>query len=115
MEKLPDTWSIPGLFNAYLKTIPPHDLFSYIISPPSERIPVSLSTVPWILVPATLLLVMAYLARRPGTWLWRLALAPIAFTATIRTAFGYEWTNPEFNAYNFASGVLIFWRHYGVW
>ncbi|KAF8312218.1 hypothetical protein DL93DRAFT_2060213 [Clavulina sp. PMI_390] len=48
---------------------------------------------------------MAYLARRPGTWFWRLAIAPVAFVATIRTAFGYQWTDPMFNAYNFGSGL----------
>lgn len=100
--------TIPELFDAYLTTIPPHNLINYIITPPSERIPITLSSTKRTFIPFVLLFFMAYLARRPGTWVIRMAIAPVAFVATLRTAFGYQWMDPAFNAYNFGSGECYF-------
>lgn len=45
-------------------------------------------------------LFMAYLARRPNTYLIRLLLLPAVITATLSAAYGYAWTIPELNVYN---------------
>jgi hypothetical protein len=57
------------------------------------------------LVPLAHLYLMAYLARRPNTWLLRLAFAPLALYSTVRTAYLYHCIAPTLGAYNFGIGT----------
>jgi len=49
---------------------------------------------------------MAYLVRRPGTYLYRLALMPFTIWAVLRASFGYVWVNEEHGPYVFGQGEL---------
>lgn len=47
---------------------------------------------------------MAYLVRRPNTYLIRLLVLPSLVVTTLRACFGYMWMDPRLNVYNWAEG-----------
>ncbi|KAF8073735.1 hypothetical protein FPV67DRAFT_763048 [Lyophyllum atratum] len=49
---------------------------------------------------------MAYLARRPGTYLFRLLLVPITLCGIVASAYRFVWTIPELNVYNWGQCLL---------
>lgn len=67
----------------------------YVIPPPADRLPRSAETASYYLIPFILLLVMAGLARRPGTWALRLAIFPFAVAAVLRGAYGFVYLDPQ--------------------
>ncbi|KAF8312929.1 hypothetical protein DL93DRAFT_1211109 [Clavulina sp. PMI_390] len=77
-----------------------------IVPLPQDKIPITWSAVPIIFSPLPLMAFTAYLSRRPGTWLWRLAIAPFASLLTLRAGFGYHFPNPPYHIYNFALGLM---------
>ena len=76
----------------------------FLVPPSDQRILLSLETIPPTSIPFLLILFMAYLVRRPGTWLLRLAVAPIALIATLHVTYGYYWAEEYFNEYNWGMG-----------
>ncbi|KAF8312927.1 hypothetical protein DL93DRAFT_2204159 [Clavulina sp. PMI_390] len=81
------------------------NILRFVIPPLEEKILITWSALPVMSAPYPLMLLMAYLSRRPGTWLWRLAIAPFACMLTLRSAFSYYW-NPPFHIYNLALGLM---------
>ncbi|KAG5652878.1 hypothetical protein H0H81_003241 [Sphagnurus paluster] len=71
-----------------------------------ERIPVSLDTAPYPLIFYVPFVFMAYLARRPDTYLIRLLLLPITLCGIVAAAYRYVWTPPELNVYNWGQCLL---------
>ncbi|GLB38364.1 putative membrane bound O-acyl transferase family protein [Lyophyllum shimeji] len=49
---------------------------------------------------------MAYLARRPDTYLFRLLLLPAALCGIVASAYRFVWTIPELNVYNWGQCLL---------
>ncbi|KLO11802.1 hypothetical protein SCHPADRAFT_830503 [Schizopora paradoxa] len=48
---------------------------------------------------------MAYLVRRPNTWIMRVLLLPIVLVMAICSCYGYVWTDPRLNVYNWGEGL----------
>ncbi|KAG9103177.1 hypothetical protein FRC06_011877 [Ceratobasidium sp. 370] len=80
-------------------------LFRALVPAPTDRIPLTWTNSPLVILPIVPLLVLSFLARRPGTHLLRLAILPFAIWSTLSAAYTYEWVNPVYNVYNFASGL----------
>lgn len=57
-----------------------------------------------MILPLVPLLALSYLARRPRTQFLRIAIFPLVVWSTLSAAYTYEWMNPVYNVYNFASG-----------
>ncbi|KIJ54575.1 hypothetical protein M422DRAFT_200421 [Sphaerobolus stellatus SS14] len=83
-----------------------HSAFRSIIPKPEDRIPLTGQNWQRLLLPMPVVLLMAYLVRRPNTYLLRLSLLPFALVLLIRTGFSYVWENPSFSTYNFGNGVF---------
>ncbi|KAG8740469.1 hypothetical protein FRC10_004296 [Ceratobasidium sp. 414] len=80
-------------------------LFRVLVPAPKDRIPLTWTNSPLVILPIVPLLVLSFLARRPGTHLLRLAILPLAIWSTLSAAYTYEWVNPVYNVYNFSSGL----------
>ncbi|KAG9126539.1 hypothetical protein FRC07_003080 [Ceratobasidium sp. 392] len=80
-------------------------LFKTLVPAPHDRVPLTWTNSPLVILPIAPLLVLSFLARRPRTHLLRLAILPFAVWSTLIAAYAYEWTNPVYNVYNFASGL----------
>ncbi|CAE6440436.1 unnamed protein product [Rhizoctonia solani] len=80
-------------------------VFRVLVPKPEDRIPLTWSNSPLVILPVVPLLVLSYLARRPRTQFLRLAILPLAVWSTLSAAYTYEWVNPVYNVYNFASGL----------
>lgn len=63
--------------------------FRYIIPTPKDRLPHGSQNVGSYLTTLLLLVVMAGLARRQGTWSLRLAILPFAMFFVLRLSFGF--------------------------
>lgn len=53
------------------------------------------------------LILMSYLVRRPNTLLIRILLLPVVLLTAIRSCYGYMWTDPRFNVYNWGEGTFL--------
>ncbi|KAH7878094.1 uncharacterized protein C8R40DRAFT_1168138 [Lentinula edodes] len=82
-----------------------YDFFRLIIPEPQNRIPIALDVIPYSLSWFIPFFFLAYLARRPQTYLIRLLLLPIVITSTLASAFRYCWTIPALNVYNWGQGL----------
>lgn len=80
-------------------------ILPYLVPNPDDREPVSATTLPHILLPTFLLLFLGYLARRPNTYLIRLALLPFVVWTTLWAMFAYYVPDPEQNSANFSKGA----------
>lgn len=69
-----------------------------------DRVPITPSTFPYTISFLPPVLFMAYLARRPETYLMRLLLLPTVITITLYSCFGYVWTGPGMHVYNWGEG-----------
>ncbi|KAJ2919179.1 hypothetical protein MD484_g1194, partial [Candolleomyces efflorescens] len=77
-----------------------HDAFRVIVPHEQDRIPITRHTY-WIpLVCYTPFVFLAFLARRPDTYLIRLLLLPSVICAILVAAYRYTWTQVELNVYN---------------
>ncbi|VDB91438.1 unnamed protein product [Peniophora sp. CBMAI 1063] len=72
---------------------------------PEDRIPLTLANAPYTTIQFIPFLTMAYLARRPNTYILRLLLLPILIVTALRAAFGYVWTDPRLNVYNWGAAL----------
>lgn len=78
--------------------------FRTLVPEPKNRIPLTWTNSHLVILPIIPLLVLSYLARRPQTRFLRLAVLPLSVWSTLSAAYTYEWMNPVYNVYNFASG-----------
>lgn len=79
-------------------------IFGDLKFPHLERIPITFSNVPYILVPHTILLLMAGLTRTPNTFMLRVALLPLAIAATLSVCFRYYFEQQNMWAANWLLG-----------
>ncbi|KAI0031067.1 hypothetical protein K488DRAFT_79290 [Vararia minispora EC-137] len=79
-----------------------------IIPEPKDRIPLTISTAIYPLLAFVPFTFMAYLVRRPDTYLARLLLLPLVITTALRGAFAYFWTDPRLNVYNWGGALASF-------
>ncbi|KAK7044787.1 hypothetical protein R3P38DRAFT_2690550 [Favolaschia claudopus] len=80
--------------------------FHAVIPKPHSRIPLTFSNAPVLLSCFVPFVFLAYLARRPGTYLIRLLFLPTVIIATLTAGFRFRWTIPELNVYNWAIALL---------
>ena len=86
----------------YRVTSTTHHIFRSIIPEPHNR-----KTITWRALPLPLyallgLLFLAYLSRRPNTRFLRMLVLPTVILSALGFSFGYVWTEPIFNVYNWA-------------
>lgn len=67
-------------------------------------------TAPYAVISFVPFIFMSYLARRPDTYLIRLLLLPVVIASTLRYAFGFAWTIPELNVYNWGQCKSVYWQ-----
>lgn len=84
-----------------------HNAYRTIIPDPEHRIPIRLHHVPHLFLPLIPFLLMAYLSRRPDTFYLRLLLLPLVICLTLGTYFGFMYTEPELNIYNWGQGAKL--------
>ncbi|KZT25386.1 hypothetical protein NEOLEDRAFT_1133759 [Neolentinus lepideus HHB14362 ss-1] len=77
-----------------------------MIPEPQNRKIVTWQDAPVMLMHLVPLLFQAYLVRRPDTYLIRLLLLPSVVVCLLRVSFGYMFTNPHLNVYNWAIALL---------
>ncbi|EPQ54466.1 hypothetical protein GLOTRDRAFT_61585 [Gloeophyllum trabeum ATCC 11539] len=77
-----------------------------VVPEPQNRTEVTWQTAPAMLMHFLPLLFQAYLVRRPDTYLIRLLLLPAVLSSLLHVGFGYMWTDPRLNVYNWALGLL---------
>lgn len=87
-------------------------LFRGIIPEPQHRIPLSWNVAPYVLAHYVPFVLLAYLARRPNTYFTRLLLFPIIVYTILSAAFGYQWTIPSLNVYNWGQCASRVSFHY---
>lgn len=77
-----------------------HDAFRTIVPHAKDRVPLTRHTA-WIpVVCYAPFFFLAYLARRPDTYLIRLLILPSVITLILVAAYRFTWTQPELNVYN---------------
>lgn len=72
----------------------------------SDRIPITWGTFPYTLTFLIPLLLMSYLVRRPNTHVMRILLLPVVLVTAVRSCYGYMWTDPRLNVYNWGEGLF---------
>ena len=77
-----------------------HQAFRVMVPFPHDRIPWTTQTLPYAIAPFIPFFFMAYLVRRRDTFLIRLLLLPSIIAISVRVAYGYYWTDPRLNVYN---------------
>ncbi|KAJ7708527.1 hypothetical protein B0H16DRAFT_1632683 [Mycena metata] len=80
--------------------------FRTIVPKPQHRIALTWSNAPIVLSSFLPFVFLAYLARRPNTYLIRLLLLPTVLVATLTAGFRYRFTIPELNVYNWGLALL---------
>ncbi|KAJ7043077.1 hypothetical protein C8F04DRAFT_29225 [Mycena alexandri] len=80
--------------------------FRTVVPKPQHRIPLTWSNAPILLSSFLPFVFLAYLARRPNTYLIRLLLLPTVLVATLTAGFRYRFTIPELNVYNWGLALL---------
>ena len=71
-----------------------------------DRIPLTRHTAPYPLACYIPFVYLAYLARRPHTYLLRLSLLPATLCAIVTAAYRFVWTDPSLNVYNWGQCEL---------
>ena len=85
----------------------PLSAFRVVIPYPEERIPLAAYSHYWSLgISLFPMLYMAYLARRPHTYILRLMLLPIAVLAILGTFFHFKFPGVESSPSNWGLGIL---------
>ncbi|KZV73772.1 hypothetical protein PENSPDRAFT_682524 [Peniophora sp. CONT] len=79
-----------------------------LVPRPEDRTPLTLATAPYMMIQFIPFLAMAYLVRRPNTYILRLLILPILIVTALHAAFGYVWTNPRLNVYNWGAALYCF-------
>ncbi|KDQ62485.1 hypothetical protein JAAARDRAFT_149394 [Jaapia argillacea MUCL 33604] len=80
--------------------------FRTVIPASADRIPVTWQTAPSMILHHLPLVFMAYLVRRPDTYIIRLLLLPTVLSAILRMTFSFHWTDPQLNVYNWGLSLL---------
>jgi hypothetical protein len=74
--------------------------FRSIIPEPHDRREMTWTALPLLLYALVGLLYMAYLTRRPYTRVLRMLVMPTVILSAFGFSFGYVWTEPTLNVYN---------------
>jgi len=85
----------------------PNIASSWPFLPPTERIHVTLYTFPWLVTTGPPVLLLAYLARRPNTLIYRLAILPFAVFWCVYVITGFRWMTWPMAPWNWAIGVWV--------
>jgi len=85
-----------------------HHAFRSIIPEPHDREVLTWRAFPLPLYAQLGLLFLAYLSRRPNTRFLRMLVLPTVILSAIGFSFGYVWTEPIFNVYNFIYETQVF-------
>ncbi|KAF7768062.1 hypothetical protein Agabi119p4_7305 [Agaricus bisporus var. burnettii] len=83
-----------------------HLAFRTIIPPAEKRIPITLQNGIIPVLCYVPMILMAYLARRPDTYLFRVLLLPFTVSAVLVAAYHFTWTQVEFNVYNWTQCLM---------
>jgi len=83
-----------------------HRAIRVIIPDLDDRIPMTWHTAPYPFIYYIPFVFMAYLARRPDTYLIRLLLLPITLCGIVAAAYRFVWTIPELNVYNWGQSLF---------
>ncbi|KAF9242514.1 hypothetical protein BU15DRAFT_43748, partial [Melanogaster broomeanus] len=83
-----------------------HNVYRTLIPYPEHRIPIQFQHSPQLILPLVPLFYMAYLSRRPDTFVQRLMLLPVVVCLAFGTYFRFTYSEPELNFYNLGQGVL---------
>ncbi|KAF9221666.1 hypothetical protein BS17DRAFT_803457 [Gyrodon lividus] len=83
-----------------------HNAYRALIPYPEHRIPIQLHHAPHLILPFIPFFYMAYLSRRPHTFLLRLMLLPVVVCLAFGTYFRFKYTEPEHNIHNWGQGFL---------
>lgn len=82
--------------------------FRTLIPAPHDRVPLTLSTAPYACAYFIPFIFLCYLVRRPDTRVIRILLLPLLITTSLQGAFGYVWTDPRLNVYNWGAALASF-------
>ncbi|CAA7262938.1 unnamed protein product [Cyclocybe aegerita] len=80
--------------------------FRTVVPEQQHRIPISLSTGIYPIMCYIPFIFLAYLARRPDTYLMRVLLLPSVITSILVAAYRFTWVPPELNVYNWGQCCL---------
>lgn len=83
-----------------------YQAFRTLIPRPQDRTPVTWNALPYAVASCIPFVFMAYLSRRPDTYLIRLLLLPTVITAILGTAYRFVWTVPQLNVYNWGQCIV---------
>ena len=89
-------------YQTYRLTSTAHYAFRSIIPEPQDREVLTWRAFPLPLYTQLGLLFLAYLSRRPNTRFLRMLVLPTVILSAVGFAFGYAWTGPIFNVYNWS-------------
>ena len=84
-----------------------HDAFRAIIPYPEDRIPLTVYNQCVLNIAVLPMFYMAYLARRPDTYLFRLMLLPVAVLAIFGTHFRFKVPGVDSGPNNWGLGMLL--------
>lgn len=99
--RLLDTYS--DLWNRLFYAL--NEAFRVMVPYPKDRTPWSLETLPYALAPFIPFYFMAYLVRRRNTYQMRLLLLPSIIMISVKVAYGYYWTEPSLNVFNWGQSA----------
>ena len=71
-----------------------------MVPDPDDRTPYSWKCAPYFVSTLLAFLFLAYLTRRPDTYLIRLLITPLVIQGIVFCAYNYVWTTPQLNVYN---------------
>ncbi|KAF7314438.1 MBOAT-2 domain-containing protein [Mycena kentingensis (nom. inval.)] len=80
--------------------------FRVVIPKPQDRVPITLRTTPQLLCLYVPLVFLAYLARRPDTYLIRLLLLPTVVICALMSGFRYTANIAQLNVYDWGLALL---------
>ncbi|TFK40850.1 hypothetical protein BDQ12DRAFT_734035 [Crucibulum laeve] len=80
--------------------------FRVVVPEPAQRIPITWNNALYPAVCYAPFIFLAYLARRPDTYLVRLLLLPSVICAILVAAYKFTWVIPELNVYNWGQALL---------
>jgi hypothetical protein len=86
--------------------------FRTLVPRTEDRTPISLKAIPVFICCCIPFLFLAYLSRRPDTYLIRLLLLPAVIVTTLGPAYRYVWLTPQLNVYNW--GQCLFAEVFAV-
>ena len=81
--------------------------FRTVVPIEEHRIPLTLQNGIYPVLCYIPFIFLAYLARRPDTYIIRLLWLPTVITAILVSAYRFQWVSPELNVYNWGQRKLL--------